>query len=94
MNPNLDTSSSDLVALEMSIAETRAALERKIEELERRFTPAHIKDRVTRTLDPEPYLGWIAASAIAIGSVLAARGLRRRRRMSEDVFGYSGCTVR
>jgi hypothetical protein len=30
-------------------------------------------------LNPEQYLGWLAASAVAVGSVLAARNLRRRR---------------
>ena len=79
MTLNVDTSARDLAALEANIADTRSSLDRKIQELERRLSPRRIKERVRGTLNPEPYLPWIALSAVAVGTVLAARGLRHRQ---------------
>lgn len=73
----------EVASLERDIAHTRAALDRKVDEIERRLRPAEItetlKARVREKLDPEPYLGWIATSLVAIGGVMAVRGWRQRR---------------
>jgi hypothetical protein len=65
--------------LEMRIAETRASLDMKVQELERRLSPREQARRVRARLDPEPYLGVGAAAAVVTGAVMAAVGLRRRR---------------
>jgi Protein of unknown function (DUF3618) len=96
MMPNADTSTPNLAALEGNIAATRASLDRKIDELERRFDPRRIKMRVRAKLNPEPYLGWIAASAVAVGGVLAARGLRRRPAAAapiDESWDYIDCVI-
>jgi hypothetical protein len=48
--------------LELRIAETRAALEMKIHELERRLSPRERVRRVRARLSPEPYLAPVAAA--------------------------------
>ena len=66
--------------IQVQIAQRRAALDAKIHELERRLSPREQMARVRSQLRPEPYLGWLAAAAVAAGAVLAYRGLRRTRR--------------
>jgi len=77
-----DSSSATLSALEIEIAETRQSLDRKLEEIGRRMQPgelkAELKEAVRERLDPDPYLGYIAGSLIALGTLMAVRGLRRR----------------
>ena len=63
--------------IQTQIAQTRASLDAKIHELERRFSPREQITRVRAQLNPEPYLGVIAASAVAAGAALAYRGWRR-----------------
>ena len=63
--------------IEMQIAHTRASLDAKIQELERRLSPREQMSRVRAQLNPEPYLGCIAATAVAAGAALAYRGWRR-----------------
>ena len=57
----------------------RAALDAKIHELERRLSPREQVARMRSQLSPEPYLGVLAATAVATGAALAYRGLRRSR---------------
>jgi predicted nucleic acid-binding protein len=66
--------------IQLQIALRRASLDAKINELERRLSPREQMARVRSQLNPEPYLGWIAATAVATGAALAYRGLRRPRR--------------
>ena len=66
--------------IQVQIAQRRAALDAKIHELERRLSPREQMARVRSQLRPEPYLGWIAVSAVAAGAALAYRGLRRSPR--------------
>ena len=63
--------------IETQIAETRASLDAKIHELERRLSPREQMARMRSQLSPEPYLGVIAAGVIAAGAALAYRGWRR-----------------
>lgn len=66
--------------IRVDIAHRRAALDAKIQELERRLSPREQVARVRSQLSPEPYLGWIAATAVAAGAALAYRGIRRSHR--------------
>jgi hypothetical protein len=59
------------------IAERRALLDAKIHELERRLSPREQLARVRAQLNPEPYLGVLAATAVAAGAALAYGGWRR-----------------
>ena len=68
--------------LEMRIAETRASLDVKVRELERRLSPREQARRVRARLNPEPFLGFGAAAAVVTGAVMATLGLKRRRRAS------------
>lgn len=72
-------SNPTLSALEIEIAETRQSLDRNLNEIERRLQPQQLKTEVKRRLDPRPYLGYIAGGMVALGTVMAVRGLRRRR---------------
>ena len=63
--------------IETQIAQTRASLDAKIHELERRLSPREQMARMRSQLNPEPYLGLLAASAVAAGVALAYRGWRR-----------------
>lgn len=80
--------SSALGSLEEEIADTRASLNRKIDEIERRLTPAHIRARVRQKLDPESYTLWLAVGAIALGAMMAARNWPRHR-VTDAQLGYS-----
>jgi hypothetical protein len=82
--------------LELRIAETRAALEMKIHELERRLSPRERVRRVRARLSPEPYLAPVAAAAVVAGAALAVTGWRRRKskdamRAAELAAGPCGC---
>lgn len=66
--------------IQMHIAHRRASLDAKIHELERRLSPREQMARVRSRLNPQPYLGWIAASAVAAGAAMAYRGLRGSHR--------------
>lgn len=92
----------DLAQIEAEIARTRASLNRKIEELERRLSPSHkiaeVKQRLDlRQLDPRPYPHWLAAGAVALGAVLAITGWRKYRRVEhleadlDDVVIFEVC---
>lgn len=78
-----DTPSPEIEALEEDIRQTRSSLARKVNEIGRRLQPdevkAELKDALRRRLDPEPYLGWIAASLIAVGGLMAWRGWQQSR---------------
>ena len=69
--------------IQIQIAQRRAALDAKIHELERRLSPreqmARMRSTVSSRMSPEPYLGLMAAGAVAAGAALAYRGLRRSR---------------
>ena len=69
-------------AIQAQIAHTRASLEAKIHELERRLSPREQVAWVKSQLTPEPYLGCIAATAVAAGVALAVRGWRRSHHRS------------
>jgi hypothetical protein len=64
-------------AIQADILRRRAALDLKIHEIERRLSPREQMARVRSHLRPEPYLGVLAAAAVATGAALAYRGLRR-----------------
>jgi hypothetical protein len=80
----------DVAAIEADIARTRASLNRRLQELEHRLSPAErfaeVKSRLDiRKLDPRPYPEWIAVGAIVTGTVLALAGWRRSRQPALDV---------
>ena len=66
--------------IEASIEQKRAALDRKIEELERRLSPREQLSRVRARLNPQAYTGVAAVGAVAAGTVMAVRGWRRCHR--------------
>ena len=78
-----DMPSPEIEALEEDIRQTSSSLARKVNEIGRRLQPdevkAELKDALRRRLDPEPYLGWIAASLIAVGGLMAWRGWQQSR---------------
>ena len=76
MNGSIDTMRSP-EEIQSEIAHRRASLDAKIHELERRLSPRAQMTRVKAQLNPEPYLGAIAATAVAAGAALAYRGWRR-----------------
>lgn len=80
-------------AIESDIARKRASLDRKLNEIERRLAPDHVKaelkDALKRRLDPEPYLGWIATGLVAVGGWMAVRGARRHRDSEFPAGDYS-----
>jgi hypothetical protein len=80
--------SMPLGSMEEDIAGTRASLNRKIDEIERRLTPAHIKAQVRRKLDPQPYTTWLALGAVALGTLMALRNWPRHR-VTDAQLGYS-----
>jgi Protein of unknown function (DUF3618) len=80
--------SSAFATLEEEIAGTRASLNRKIDEIERRLTPAHIKAQVRQKLDPESYTVWLALGAVALGVLIAVRSWPRQR-VTDAQLGYS-----
>ncbi len=70
--------------IESEIAATRASLDRKLTELDKRLDPrrrwhelrGNLRDRLTSP----PVAAWSAVAAVAAGSWMAVSGLRRRRR--------------
>ena len=82
-----------LDAMESDIARKRASLDRKLNEIERRLAPDHVKAELKhalkRRLDPEPYLGWIATGLVAVGGWMAVRGVRRHRDAEFPAGDYS-----
>jgi hypothetical protein len=93
MNYRYDTSAPQMAAIESDILRTRASLDRKLNEIERRLAPDHVKaelkQALKRRLDPEPYLGWIATGLVAVGGWMAVRGARRHREVELPVVEYS-----
>ena len=89
MNQLDDLSHAPPDAIESRIASTRASLDEKLHELERRLSPkarlADLQDRVR----PENYLGAAAVAAIAVGAGLAVAGWRRVRRESNVAHGVT-----
>ena len=71
---------NDPAVLEAEIARTRASLDSKLQELERRFSPRERLAEVRARLDPRPYAGWAAVAAVAAGTWMAVSGVRRRYR--------------
>jgi hypothetical protein len=73
----------EIARIEEEIDDTRRSLERKIDEIERRLQPdevrAELKAALRRRLDIEPWQGWIAASLVVTGGILAYRGWRKSR---------------
>ncbi len=86
---NATDPSMPLSSMEEDIAGTRASLNRKIDEIERRLTPAHIKAQVRRKLDPEPYTTWLALGAVALGTLMVVRSWPRHRE-TDAQLGYPG----
>jgi hypothetical protein len=88
-----DGAEPQLAAIESDIIRKRAALDRKLTEIERRLAPdyvkAELKQALGRRLDPEPYLGWIATGLVAVGGWMAVRGVRRHRPAEFAVADYS-----
>lgn len=73
----------DPEVIEAEITRTRASLDRKLHELERRLSPAHrfaqVREQVRERIDVGPIAAWGAVAAVAVGSVMAVSGLRRAR---------------
>jgi hypothetical protein len=82
-NESTESMAADIQALEEDIETTRSSLARKVDEIGRRLQPdevkAELKHALRRRLDPEPYVGWIATTLIALGSVMIWRGWPRAR---------------
>ena len=78
-----DGTAPEIVEIEADIEETRSSLNRKVREIGRRLQPdevrAELREALRRRLDPEPYLGLIATSLVALGGWMAWRGWRRSR---------------
>jgi hypothetical protein len=93
MNYRHNPSAPQMAAIESDIARTRASLDRKLGEIERRLAPAHVKaelkQALKRRLDPDPYLGWIATGLVAVGGWMAVRGARRHREVEFPAADYS-----
>ncbi|NUR56190.1 MAG: DUF3618 domain-containing protein [Acidobacteria bacterium] len=83
MRERTHTTEPELTGIQREIERTRASLDRKLSEIERRIAPDHVKaelkQALKRRLDPEPYLGWIATGLVALGGWMAVRGARRGR---------------
>ena len=84
MNHTTELTERSAEELELRIAETRAAIETKVEEIERRLSPREQVRRVRARVKPEQYLGAGAAAAVVTGAVLATVGWRRYRRPEPD----------
>ena len=65
--------------IERDIVNTRESLKGKLNELEHRLSPVERVREVREHLTPESVAPWAAVGAIATGTVLALRGLRRHR---------------
>jgi hypothetical protein len=93
MNYRYDTSAPQMAAIESDIVRTRASLDRKLSEIERRLAPDHVKAELKhalkRRVNPEPYLGWIATGLVAVGGFMAVRGARRHREVVFPAAEYS-----
>jgi hypothetical protein len=63
--------------IESSIEQTRASLDRKLQELEHRLSPREQFQRLRSRLDPDPLMGWMAVGAVALGAALAVNGWRQ-----------------
>lgn len=103
---NRDDSFDEAAVIEREIAQTRASLHRKVEELQHRLNPRervreagerigeqvrNAGDRVRHAVEgvdarayADEYAGAAALGAIAVGTALAVRGLRRRSSSSSD----------
>jgi hypothetical protein len=83
MTERFDPTAPELTVIQSDIARTRASLDRKLAEIERRIAPDHVKAELKhalkRRLNPEPYLAWIATGLVAVGGWMAVRGARRYR---------------
>lgn len=60
--------------LEMEIADTRAALRRKLELLQHRLSP---RERMKEAVTDSRYAGPAALAAVGVGTALAVKGLKR-----------------
>jgi len=93
MNHRYDMSAPQIAAIESDIVRTRASLDRKLSEIERRLAPDHVKAELKhalkRRVNPEPYLGWIATGLVAVGGFMAVRGARRHREVEFPAADYS-----
>ena len=74
----------DADVIEADIARTRASLNRKLQELERRLSPSRRVAEVRRRInpgrfDPRHHPEWIAAAAVVAGALMAFAGWRRSR---------------
>ena len=79
--------------IERDIARRRALLDAKIHELERRLSPREQMTRMRSQLNPEPYLGVIAATAVAAGAALAYTGWRRSHHANGNGLDVEECVA-
>jgi Protein of unknown function (DUF3618) len=93
MTARYEMQAHDLAVIQNDIVRTRASLDRKLSEIERRVAPDHVKAELKhalkRRLDPEPYLGWIATGLVAVGGWMALRGARRSHSQAFPAVEYS-----
>lgn len=74
-------------AIESRIASTRASLDDKLHELERRLSPKARLAELQERVRPDNYVGIAAVAAVALGAGLAVAGWRRVRRQSNLEHG-------
>lgn len=89
MTQSVDLSQAPPEAIELRIASTRASLDDKLYELERRLSPKARLSDLQQRVRPEQYMGAAAAAAVALGACLAVAGWRRIRRQSNVEHGLT-----
>ena len=70
--------------IERNIATTRASLKGKLNELEHRLSPGERMHEMRQHFNADAVAPWAAVGAIATGTALAMRGLRRRHTSSSE----------
>lgn len=82
-----DTVEREPAEIEAGIARTRASLDRKIEEIEKRLDPRRQWAQARHRYET-PVLAWAAVTAVAAGAWMAVSGLRRHSNGS-DGYAYA-----
>ena len=80
-----DTLAQEPARIEREIVQTRASLQRKLDEIQHRLSPREqvrasaerVKSAV-QSIDPAPYAGVAALAAVGVGAAMALKGLRHR----------------
>jgi hypothetical protein len=92
MSP-LDATDRSPEEIQSQIAETRAALDRKVQELERRLSPSARLQQLRSHAGDDRTIAWAAVAAVATGAGLALNGWRKARaRNGHDAGELAGTT--